>query len=792
MSGVSQHITKLKTMLLAISLLIVGVNSSNAQEASEHIHTAEAVMKQTFINDVKSDSASFVIDTLNESLEFSLETNSRLLGSSFSLDDNVSVYKGTLSGTKNSWARFTRVNGNMEGAFFDGKDLFIVKSYSELSSILDTNALNQQESIQAQTDKSTSLIINVKDIENSGTCALHNDQANPSQFDIENNQNAFNYDIYVDDLREMLDAQAGKEIEISLFADVEFVSSSNDATADMLTLLNVADGIFSEQIGVQLVLTEATELTTNGSLTSTNPQTLIVAFRNTGLSNPGVSHLFTNKNLDGSTVGIAYVGSLCRSSSVGVTQKLGSKTAIIFAHELGHNFGAPHDNESGSACSSTSSGFVMNPNVNSGGTTFSSCSVQRMEPVVAQAVGNCIVEATSQAPSITSIANLEASIGVDYFYDSDSVVNVNGTGPFTYSLEIAPVGMTIDNSGKITWLPTSDNVGSNTVQVRVSNKVGSDVQFFDVVIEAAVSETFINFNKVTSSSFDDQDKTKSFTVGVSPYEIELTGNTWRSIPFDYEVTSDTVIQFDFRSNNEGEIHGIAFDNDNKISPETTLEVFGTQNWGIDAARYTGQGSTQTISIPVGKYFQGNFDRLVFIMDEDLFENVSESIFSNVRVFEDTEDTSTLNIDELEIISHVPDYQDFSGNVEIIENGKGLKIDGNSWKKVILDSTRIVPSTVLKFDFKSDSIGEIHGVGFFTGDIIDNSRTIQLAGTQDWGIRDFDYSNEGEWQSFVIPIGEYLTTEKVELVFIMDDDRENGTSLITISNSSFRNIKFITD
>ena len=783
-------------MLIAISLLMVVVNFSSAEEAAEHIHKAQAVMNQTFTHDIKTNAASFEIETLDKSIEFSLEANTRLIGKSVTLDDNIALFKGKISGNENSWARFTRINGKIEGAFFDGADLFMVKSYSEISSMLDYNALNQQESSYAQSSSNTSVIVNVEDIESSGTCALHNDQINRSEFDIETNLGSFDYDRYIDYLNDMLSGQADKEIQISLFADTQFVSSSTDATAEMLALLNIADGIYSEQIGVQFVLTEATELSDNGTLTSTNPTTLIVAFRNTGFSNPGVSHLFTGKDLDGSTVGIAYVGSLCRNSSVGLTQKYGSKTAIIFAHELGHNFGSPHDNESGSACSSTPSGFIMNPNVNSSGSTFSSCSVERILPVVAQAVGNCIADVSLIAPTITSVANTVATIESEYFYDADGIVDADGTAPFTYSLDIAPSGMTISDTGQIYWLPTQEHIGSNEVQVRLLNQAGSDIQIFTIVIDNAASNEFINFNLVKTISYGElQDVTKSADVGETSYELILTGNTWRSIPIDYEITADTVIQFDFKSDVEAEIQGVVFDNDNTIDQQTTFQIFGTQKYGIQVDRYNNLGSTQSILIPIGQYLQGTFSKLAFVHDNDGYTVGANSVFTNVIVYEDTVDfipiepepvIPVLNFNELEITSHLQGNQDFGDNLEIIEQGNGLRIEGNSWKKVILDTTSITPTTVIKFDFKSDSISEIHGLGFLTGNVIDASRTFQLAGVQNYGIQDFTYTLKGEWETFVIPIGQYLTISEVELVFILDNDRN-----IT-ADSNFRNIQFVTE
>ena len=52
-------------------------------------------------------------------------------------------------------------------------------------------------------------------------------------------------------------------------------------------------------------------------------------------------------DLDGSTVGVAFVGTMCSpTSSVGVTQDGGrslSSTASTAAHELGHIFNMGHD-----------------------------------------------------------------------------------------------------------------------------------------------------------------------------------------------------------------------------------------------------------------------------------------------------------------------------------------------------------------------------------------------------------------------------------------------------------------
>ncbi len=790
---------KNKNVVVAIALLcsMSIATIANGQEAAEHIHSADAVVSQNFKYNIKTAVTTFVVTTSDASLEFKLEKNTDLLSKGYVGQDNVEIFKGELKGAQGSWARFTRVNGQISGAFFDGEDLFLVKRFSDFQSKVNLNDIRGLQNLQADTYDTSTLLVNAKDIESSGTCALHDDQLIDTQLRSEQEQQNFDYNDYVDDLRGIMSAAASKEIEINLFADVEFVNSSTDSLAEMLSLLNVADGIFSEQIGVQLRLTEATALQANQTLTSNDSLELIRAFRNTGFSNPGVSHLFTGKNLRGSTVGIAYVSSLCRNSSVGVTQKFGARTALIFAHELGHNFGAPHDNQSGSTCSGTGSGFIMNPSINGGGNNFSSCSVTTMQPVIEYATtgnGACIVELAARAPVITSTPNLLVTAGSPYQYDNNQTLDVDGTGPFEYTLDIAPAGMNIDASGTISWTPMVNDIGTNTIQVRVSNATGSDVQIFDLVVAGAVvvpDQDFIDFETSTLSSFIDQDQYGTTEIGSSPYQLRLTGNNWKSVPINYEVTRSTMIRFDFSSLVKGEIHGIQFLNDNRLNKETGFGILGSQNWGRPAMTYNGSGETQTITIPVGEFFQGQFDDLMFIMDNDISGSQADSVFSNVFIFEEgalvppsPPATPVIDFSTLSIRPHLPIDQDIDGTVELIEEGKGIKLTGNKWQKVILESTGITPTTIIEFEFKTDSIGEIHGLGFLAGDEINRQRTIQVAGTQSHGLIKSSYNGSGAWQAFTVPVGEFLTSPQVELVFIMDND--NGTG----ANSSFRNIRFI--
>lgn len=94
----------------------------------------------------------------------------------------------------------------------------------------------------------------------------------------------------------------------------------------------------------------------------------------TGQNGFGVAHdvgeLWSNRDFDGSTVGIAWLGTICNtmfrySTNQHFTTSLQSLRCLI-AHETGHNFGANHD--------AAGTPYIMAPSVNPGATTWSSAS----------------------------------------------------------------------------------------------------------------------------------------------------------------------------------------------------------------------------------------------------------------------------------------------------------------------------------------------------------------------------------------------------------------------------------
>ena len=116
------------------------------------------------------------------------------------------------------------------------------------------------------------------------------------------------------------------------------------------------------------------------------------------------------------------------------------------------------------------------------------------------------------------------------------------------------------------------------------------------------------------------------------------------ITLDYTVTVNTVIEFDYFSTAEGEIQGLGFDRDDGISSGYTFTVFGTQDWGNSTYEtYDGnEGSWVHYKIDVGSFYQGDFNRLFFVNDDDTYVGANGS-YSNVAIYEagsDAADTIT--------------------------------------------------------------------------------------------------------------------------------------------------------
>lgn len=171
-------------------------------------------------------------------------------------------------------------------------------------------------------------------------------------------------------------------------------------------------GSFTHDISLNLV-TQYVVTGTDPWTTSTNPNTLLGSFRqwgNAGNFNVSfdVASLWTDRDFDGSTIGIAYLSAVCTSNKYNCLQDFSTNSDLLRclqAHELGHNFGASHDN-----C--TTGTYIMCPFV-SNSNTWSSNSVSQINAFVAPLIGNCLALCGPPPPPLIADFSWEPNPGCE-------------------------------------------------------------------------------------------------------------------------------------------------------------------------------------------------------------------------------------------------------------------------------------------------------------------------------------------------------------------------------------------
>lgn len=158
--------------------------------------------------------------------------------------------------------------------------------------------------------------------------------------------------------------------EIAFDADFEFFqkngSSVTQTASDIEAVLNAVEAIYENDVQVAYLFTALVVRTVEPDpYTTTVPSGLLNEFRTFwnnfhGDLHRDVAHLMTGKNLDGSVIGIASLGVVCKKNAAyGLSQSKFTSNFTsrvgLTAHELGHNFNSPHC--SGSGC------FIMCPSL---------------------------------------------------------------------------------------------------------------------------------------------------------------------------------------------------------------------------------------------------------------------------------------------------------------------------------------------------------------------------------------------------------------------------------------------
>lgn len=241
------------------------------------------------------------------------------------------------------------------------------------------------------------------------------------------------------------------------------------------------DDEFADELQL-IIVTQytATSAATDPWTSSTSANALLNSFRNWG---PGgfaavhdVGSLWTDRNFNGSTVGIAYLTVICTGNRYNCLMNFTTNPVtkrMMVAHELGHNFGSGHD-PSGSFT-------IMAPTVNSA-TTWSSQSVNAINNHVASrwCLSDC---AGSSAPPDASFSfNVieECTPGLVQFTNSTT-----GNGTIDYEWDFP--GGTPSFSTEENPLVTYNNAGNFNATLTATNIAGSDVETQNGIVDILAS-----------------------------------------------------------------------------------------------------------------------------------------------------------------------------------------------------------------------------------------------------------------------------------------------------------------
>ena len=471
------------------------------------------------------------VDAYGKSFDLLLEPNDGIRAAVPAGRQDIQPLTGTVEGQSGSWVRITQTRAGWRGMLFDGQELYAIEPAADIADAL-VQPLAAGSATAPVMYRLADALMTVgpafcetlnADNPTSTTSSTDTLPGAPQPAPSDQASAKKVFQAVAKDLAAAATQFPTERLMTGVVADYEFVTRfSDDPEGAIIARMDIVDGIFSTQVGVKISLAPLTLINTSQEpFTEAGAANLLAQLRHYrgGSSTQmslGVTHLMTGRDLDGSTVGIAYMGSVCQGdTAVSLSEGSHSTTmsALIAAHELGHNFNAPHDGDANGACGSTPPTFLMAPQINMSN-QFSSCSLRQMHNRIQGAqcltayippdvATNAPATPVSAAPDTAFTLTFSAQASGD---DASSNVIANATLPANLTLQSANVtggGTCTQGAGTVTCLigtlASGDSrevslslkgnaAGTSSVTVDVSSANDSNASNDSATMTANISE----------------------------------------------------------------------------------------------------------------------------------------------------------------------------------------------------------------------------------------------------------------------------------------------------------------
>jgi hypothetical protein len=264
---------------------------------------------------------------------------------------DVNTFKATVKGNPNAQARMALGVNGLEGAIITGTEKYFIEPARAISK-------------SAAADEF--VFYSIEDVEQTDeTCGVTLADEVAAQAEV---AAASSKEDVTSELNTVTTISPMAIARIATDADAEYVNGVGGPVAAndrILQVMNVVDGIYQVEIGVtfQVVFQNTWTDANTDPYTNADAAARLTEFKahwnnrtDGGFGTArSLAHLWTGIDLTGSTIGIASLGVVCKSptNAYGLSQRFpltgasDARTAVLTAHEIGHNFAAVHTNQLG-------------------------------------------------------------------------------------------------------------------------------------------------------------------------------------------------------------------------------------------------------------------------------------------------------------------------------------------------------------------------------------------------------------------------------------------------------------